>query len=547
MKTARLSLPQKSRSTLFTGILCFVKQGGRAFETMKAQLFWGCLFFAATQAVVIVRGATTYNVTDLGSGTAYGINISGKVVGDSAAGPYLSEGTNKTIVPVPQKLLGDPDHVLNLLADMGTARAINDAGLVVGGAWLEDFLSYQVPTVGAGTNGFIPPLNGTAVAVSDEKVVIQDRGTLAGQTVMAGGAIFDLRSQTFFRVAFFPTAISKSNVVVGFSGSYTHAPQIEPVFPNKPWMQIGTNAQIMIIPATIADPDVSSIFQGGAYGINSAGLAVGWVTGPKSRFINPLQNNGYYNGFVWSGGSNVTLIQTLGGLQSEARAINDHGTIVGMASLVSNERHAIIADAGAEDSSGMIPVTDLNTLISAGSGWVLSGATAINAVGQIIGQGTYLGEPHAFLLTPRDLDLAGAYLKAGWFSGITIDGNIGETFAIQYKENALDPEWLPADSVILSSTSQEWADLSSAQRRNRNYRAVKQPAGLATDYVSHAVFGFTITGLVGRSYRVQYKASPSDLAWQDAGTIVLTNIAQSWIDLDWDKHAGRIYRTVSQP
>jgi hypothetical protein len=45
---------------------------------------------------------------------------------------------------------------------------------------------------------------------------------------------------------------------------------------------------------------------------------------------------------------------------------------------------------------------DLNTLIRTNSGWVLTTATDINVWGQIVGNGTLNGEPHGFLLTPRD-------------------------------------------------------------------------------------------------------------------------------------------------
>ncbi|MFZ0817634.1 MAG: hypothetical protein WAM78_19070, partial [Candidatus Sulfotelmatobacter sp.] len=43
---------------------------------------------------------------------------------------------------------------------------------------------------------------------------------------------------------------------------------------------------------------------------------------------------------------------------------------------------------------------DLNTLIRAGSGWVLNSVSGINVWGQIVGSGTLNGETHGFLLTP---------------------------------------------------------------------------------------------------------------------------------------------------
>jgi hypothetical protein len=45
-------------------------------------------------------------------------------------------------------------------------------------------------------------------------------------------------------------------------------------------------------------------------------------------------------------------------------------------------------------------LSDLNTSIPTGSGWVLKAASAINDVGQISGTGLYNGGTRAFLLTP---------------------------------------------------------------------------------------------------------------------------------------------------
>lgn len=46
---------------------------------------------------------------------------------------------------------------------------------------------------------------------------------------------------------------------------------------------------------------------------------------------------------------------------------------------------------------------DRNTLIPAGTGWILNGATAFNDAGHIVGYGlTPAGAMHAFLLTPSN-------------------------------------------------------------------------------------------------------------------------------------------------
>ncbi len=46
-------------------------------------------------------------------------------------------------------------------------------------------------------------------------------------------------------------------------------------------------------------------------------------------------------------------------------------------------------------------VYDLNTLVTNGTGWTLTNATAVNDAGQIVGAGFINGQEHAFLLTPN--------------------------------------------------------------------------------------------------------------------------------------------------
>src|SRR5262249_51645833 len=46
---------------------------------------------------------------------------------------------------------------------------------------------------------------------------------------------------------------------------------------------------------------------------------------------------------------------------------------------------------------------DLNSLLPANSGWTLTAAYGLNDAGQIVGTGTYNGDPSAFLLTPTSL------------------------------------------------------------------------------------------------------------------------------------------------
>jgi probable HAF family extracellular repeat protein len=116
--------------------------------------------------------------------------------------------------------------------------------------------------------------------------------------------------------------------------------------------------------------------QADAYDINGVGQVVG----------DAQDSSGSWHGFLYSSG----LMLTLGGSGSSARSINDSGEIVG-----SSNGRAVIFQGGT--------AIDLNTLIPAGSPWVLGDANAINNAGQIVGTGTYSGLQRAYLLTPSRL------------------------------------------------------------------------------------------------------------------------------------------------
>jgi probable HAF family extracellular repeat protein len=97
----------------------------------------------------------------------------------------------------------------------------------------------------------------------------------------------------------------------------------------------------------------------------------------------------------------MTDLSTLGGRSSRANAINNAGTVVGIADLAAaDQRHAFIWEHG--------QMQDLNNVIRDGSGWVLENATDINKRGQIVGTGVHNGQFSGFLLTPCDEQETGA-------------------------------------------------------------------------------------------------------------------------------------------
>jgi probable HAF family extracellular repeat protein len=164
-----------------------------------------------------------------------------------------------------------------------------------------------------------------------------------------------------------------------------------------------------------------------ALGINNSGQIVGWSC---------LADNSTYHAFLYSGGAMTDLQTSFGPGTSGANGINDHGQIVGSASVNGNPEHAFLLSDGtvtdlgslggnnsyayAINNSGQIvglanasngakhaflyeggAMQDLNDLVSNGSGLTLCEAQAINNRGQIVGMGTRLsGQNEAFLLTP---------------------------------------------------------------------------------------------------------------------------------------------------
>ena len=131
-----------------------------------------------------------------------------------------------------------------------------------------------------------------------------------------------------------------------------------------------------------------------AAAINNSGVVVGWTGGPPGVGVQDS------HAFVYQNGVMTDLTSALGGGLSAANGINSLGVIVGemnpsgqMNPTLAGPWHAFMLNNG--------QVTDLNSLLPAGSGWTLLSATAINDLGQIIGFGTDPeGNLSTFLLTP---------------------------------------------------------------------------------------------------------------------------------------------------
>lgn len=100
-----------------------------------------------------------------------------------------------------------------------------------------------------------------------------------------------------------------------------------------------------------------------------------------------------FRGFAWSEGEGLSYAENdADWLYFYPHALNDQGSVVGSATTRSYHRSAVLWSDG--------KIQDLNALLPPGSNWHLEVASDINENGQIVGQGTFRGEPKAFLLSP---------------------------------------------------------------------------------------------------------------------------------------------------
>jgi probable HAF family extracellular repeat protein len=211
----------------------------------------------------------------------------------------------------------------------------------------------------------------------------------------------------------FPQAINGAGIISGFTtfGGATLS-----------FLATSNNFSVLGTILGAAPPATAS-----AFGINDAGRVVGtgsWQNGFQHAFrtgangLN-LQDLGTLGGdessaaaintigqvvgtaqpitgdshaFLFSDGAGMTDLGTLGGIGSDALALNNIGVVVGSSQIANGEVHAFAWTAG----GGM---RDLNNLIPINAGWVLTEATGVNDLGQIVGNGLLNGQPRAFLLT----------------------------------------------------------------------------------------------------------------------------------------------------
>jgi probable HAF family extracellular repeat protein len=312
--------------------------------------------------------AQTYSIVDLGTlggpaAQAHGINAAGAVVGES----MTKDGADHAFLWRDGTMTD-----LGIVGSISTARALNGAGQIVGDYYGKTYQGFFATSGKIATLGTL----GTAYTVT---YAINAQGHAAGSSYST-----DSREHPFFwdgntmtdlgtLGGAFATArgVNANDLVVGYAylanGKY-HA-------------YSGTKAGLVDLGTLGGD-------YSGANAVNDAGQIAGY------SFVS---GNAKEHASLWNAGAARDL-GDLGGGYSEALALDGTAAhVVGRATVALQNNnlpyHAFLW------TDGMM--RDLNSLVPAGSGWVLEEATGINDAGQIVGSGSYQGQRRAFLLQPN--------------------------------------------------------------------------------------------------------------------------------------------------
>lgn len=322
-------------------------------------------------------GAQVYHVTDLGTlgGQAYGFFIA-----DSGV------ATGCSSVPGTQNFHAVSYHA-GVLTDLGTlgtdtqsvAFGVDGAGRIIGMSFTLSSLAQHAFASSGAPGGLVSLGDFSARAANAHGDVV---GSL-GRTITGLGLVD--------RACILPAGATTPTELATLGGSYAFAYGVNNMTPPRivglSFLTGDTASHAAVwINGAIRDLGTLGGSRSCAYAVNASGDVVGvadTATGKPHAFRFTIDASG-----------NVlsrTDLGYLAGNQSCAYGINDAGEIVGN----SNAR-ACLWDSGG--------IHDLNAMIPTGTGWTLESAQWITQSGRIIGRGSLVGFPHAFLLTPCAAD-----------------------------------------------------------------------------------------------------------------------------------------------
>jgi probable HAF family extracellular repeat protein len=371
---------------------------------------------------VPIVSAQVYTITDLGSLSPTAVNARDQVVGNLNGHGFLWEKSHG-------------------LQDLGTltggtssfAAGINDLGEVTGTA---DGLGTVISP-----DDSIP--NQECTDLTQPFVWTREKGMHGLGTV--GVPPVETMSPFWCEIPFYATGIDALGQVVGYTTPYEDNYQwgffqtraagttlFGSSFPPSMVNGVSDTGQIVgqtgvliglatswkrgVVTTLGALGGTDSGYSSSANGVNDRGQVVGWSTTIPLDPDCQLDLVGCpIHAVLWTRTGEVSDLGTLAGdTLSTASSINFFGQVIGSSgNTLVEQGWGGTGGSGFQGDGGAIAVTgrpfiwsahkgmrDLNTLLPAGSGWVLNSVSGINVWGQIVGSGTLNGQPHGFLLTP---------------------------------------------------------------------------------------------------------------------------------------------------
>jgi probable HAF family extracellular repeat protein len=339
------------------------------FLILLLQIFLGADF---VQAGIVISDIQVIDLGTLPGGTASSardINDAGNIVGSSETlsgethAFFLSGGMMSDIGTLPG-------------GDASQANGINDVNQVVGSSNLLNsitgdtiFHGFEWQSGVIRDLGAFPPEDD--INSSSQAYAINNTGLIAGNVDLVGVVwnLFDVPNYPPFPPALSITSPGPFRPAISFDINNTGQAAGTLLAGT-----VGFRWQAGILEPLVP---LSSAMDDDAYGINEQGEIVG-----RGLLAPPIR----YHATLWPSPSTVIDLGTLGGMNSEARDINNDTTIVGYSETATGETIAFIWQAD-------IGMQSLGTL-----GGANSKAFGINSAGQIVGESeTATGQVHASL------------------------------------------------------------------------------------------------------------------------------------------------------